>query len=239
MDTNNQDKIDRYLLGRMSENERKAFEKEQEADPVLKKDFLFTKVLKEELGERARMKEKMSRWEEELEQDSGNSATTKRRWLYAVTSIAAIAIFGFFIVFNNGSNPGDNDVVRGTATHFDDVESLLQEQQFEEALSVINDKEMENESLINYYSKLSPDSAMGNGMGETGLPAPSEETLSPEEAKEGLEEALEDRTELKWLKAKAYIGLKQNGKALSELEEVAKTTSPFSDDAKQLIKKLR
>ena len=65
MDAHIQEKIDNYLLDRMSEKERTAFEKEMEADQELKKQYMFTKVLKQEIDGRARLKEKMRKWDEE------------------------------------------------------------------------------------------------------------------------------------------------------------------------------
>lgn len=241
MNTNNQDKIDRYLLNKMPEDERRSFEQELETDPDLNNDYLFTKALKEELGYRAEIEEKMSRWNEEIEQSSKKKALTKRKWIYTVTSLAAIAVFGFFFTFlnNNVSDTTESGALRGTDTHFTDIVSLIENKQYKEALSVINDKEIENEGMINYYQSLCPDSTINDDTSETGLPTPPEETISPEEAQEIIADAMQDQIELKWLKANAYIGLNQKEKALTELKEITDDDNPYSKKAKELIKKLK
>lgn len=233
-----QDKIDNYLLGKMSDDERKSFETELEADPDLKKDFLFAKALKEELGCRAKQEEQLSQWDKEIEHSAAQASGAKRKWIYAVTSLAAIAIFGFFFTFPKSdiSDTMNKESIRGTDTHFADIVSLIENHQYEDALSVIKDKETENEGLINYYESLSSDSKNINDDEKTRMTIASEDTTNLEEVQEMLDEALNEQAELKWLKAQAYIGLGKIVTAIELLEDIRKSDFELKQKADSLYK---
>lgn len=132
MNNDYQDKIDRYLLGKMSEAELLDFEKDVTNDKDLKEQFEFTKNVKEVIVARNKRLALINEWKEAYEAKNNSEGdyrpsgsgdeysikpnteikmeprTTTRRYLYWVSGIAAIFIVGFFmispIVFENGGS---------------------------------------------------------------------------------------------------------------------------------------
>jgi len=104
-----QDKIDKYLLGQMSETESLNFEKEMAEDKDLMEQLEFTKNVKDAISGRNRRLAQIREWKEAYEAKNASEVeiknkTAKRHYLYLVSGIAAIFIVGFFlfspIVFN-------------------------------------------------------------------------------------------------------------------------------------------
>ena len=123
-----QDRIDDYLLGRMSDEDGKAFEQELRNNDELSEQMELTKDVQTAIKSRNEKLAKMQEWEDdyELEDDSSVAAaryrpagsgsesclapsmdqtrsmprSSNRRYLYWISGIAAIFITGFFI-FNN------------------------------------------------------------------------------------------------------------------------------------------
>lgn len=124
MDERLQDRIDEYILGRMSDEERKTFEEEMAKDSSLQEQYNYTKMVKEAVCEHAELKERMYYFDRLIEKERQEEqrkvystmpaehavnycamprrevVTTKprRRILLWVTGIAAIVIVGLFVV---------------------------------------------------------------------------------------------------------------------------------------------
>ena len=98
MDSHIQDKIERHLLGRMTEEEKKAFEAEMEADEELKKQYLLAKALKQEANGHARQEEKPGQGNAGSEKERPVSSSSKRKWMYAAVGMAAAVLAAFFIL---------------------------------------------------------------------------------------------------------------------------------------------
>lgn len=133
MNNDYQDKIDRYLLGKMSEAELLDFEKDIINDKDLKEQFEFTKNVKEVIAGRNRRLALINEWKEAYEAKNNPEGDNRpsgggdeynikpnteikleprnsmRRYLYWASGIAAIFIVGFFmispIVFGGGESP--------------------------------------------------------------------------------------------------------------------------------------
>ena len=115
MDKDFQDKIDEYVLGRMSAEERQEFEKEICRDDEKREQLRFTQNVKSAIDSR---QEKLRRMEEMRRRHSISAATgtdgccpdmrtfapaprkkpsLKRIWLWA-SGIAAVLVVGYFII---------------------------------------------------------------------------------------------------------------------------------------------
>lgn len=110
MDNNNfQDRIDEYLLHgeTMSEEDKAQFLKEIEENTEKKKQYEFTKNVKEALKSRGDKLKAMTEFQKEIEHGR------RKSWLW-ISSIAAILVVGFFAInplFMEKKSPTDN--VRG------------------------------------------------------------------------------------------------------------------------------
>lgn len=133
MNNDYQDKIDRYLLGKMSEAEALDFEKDLRNDKDLNEQFEFTKNVKDVIVARSKRLTQINEWKEAYEAKKNTegeycptgsgyeysikpkteikleSRTSTRRYLYWISGIAAIFVVGFFIIspifVENGGSP--------------------------------------------------------------------------------------------------------------------------------------
>lgn len=111
MDNNNfQDRIDEYLLhgDTMSEEDKAQFLKEIEEDAEKKKQYEFTKNVKQAMVSRGEKLKAMTEFQKEMK-----SHHHRKTWLW-ISSIAAVLVIGFFAInplFMEKNSPTDN--VRG------------------------------------------------------------------------------------------------------------------------------
>lgn len=111
MDNNNfQDRIDEYLLhgDTMSEEDKAQFLKEIEEDAEKKKQYEFTKNVKQAMVSRGEKLKAMTEFQKEMK-----SHHHRKTWLW-ISSIAAVLVIGFFAInplFMVKNSPMDN--VRG------------------------------------------------------------------------------------------------------------------------------
>jgi len=117
-----QEKIDQYLLGQMSDQDCLVFENEIDNNQELKKQFEFTKNVKDAIVGRNRRLSQIYEWEQDyeakkkakaeqeeyhaarngydnVESASGNveKKSSRRQYIYWISGIAAIFIVGFFL----------------------------------------------------------------------------------------------------------------------------------------------
>ena len=91
-----QDDIDRYLLGRMSDEERALFEAKCAENPELKEQFEHTQDVKAVISERCKMLVKIQEWDDEY--DANDKVTSNKvTWIYWLSGIAAVFVIGFFL----------------------------------------------------------------------------------------------------------------------------------------------
>lgn len=148
-----QDSIDKYILGRMSDEEKTQFESEVNQDASKKEQLEFTKNVKNAIGSRedklAKMKMMQRKYEQEYQQVAASIRPTgtdgrcyapdpryaekkssKRIWWWA-SGIAAVLVIGLFVVnpfvicFSPiGSSP--NEIIRGEENDvFDTVPPMI------------------------------------------------------------------------------------------------------------------
>lgn len=101
-----QEKIDNYVQGKMSENEKKDFEKELTINKELLDQLEYTKAVKKTVISREEKMAKLRAWESEdntqksviLPAASTEFIHKKRKLWYWLSGIAAVLVVGFFIV---------------------------------------------------------------------------------------------------------------------------------------------
>lgn len=79
MKIEDQDRIDNYLLNRMSGEERQAFERDMEQDKELREQVEFTKDIQTALKSRNEKLARMQEWQEEMDEEA------KRAYGYRAT----------------------------------------------------------------------------------------------------------------------------------------------------------
>lgn len=99
-----QDSIDRFLLNRMSEEERKSFETKCTENAELKEQLEHTRKVRTVISARGRIMEMVQKWddeydkaEKESQEESRKSAREKRLFVYWLSGIAAVFIVGYFL----------------------------------------------------------------------------------------------------------------------------------------------
>lgn len=109
MDNNFQDRIDEYLLHEdtMSEEAKAQFLKEIEENTEKKKQYEFTKNVKEALKSRGDKLKAMTEFQKEMK-----SHYHRKTWLWT-SSIAAILVIGFFAINPLFVENSPTDNVRG------------------------------------------------------------------------------------------------------------------------------
>lgn len=110
MDNNNfQDRIDEYLLhgDTMSEEDKAQFLKEIEEDDEKKKQYEFTKNVKQAIVSRGEKLKAMTEFQKEMK-----SHYHRKTWLW-ISSIAAVLVIGFFAINPLFVENSPTDNVRG------------------------------------------------------------------------------------------------------------------------------
>lgn len=220
-----QDRTDEYLLHRMSDEESMVFENEVNSNKELQEQLSFTKDVQQVLKSRNEKLAKMKKWQDDYEWEEEHTIIphiSSRRTLCWVSGIAAMFVYGFFLIQNLHMTKDDlfvypakteKDVARG-GTDYSIIETLLSQKKYEEALTLIDEEMM----------ALKTDSV-----------ELVQNTNIDEEEKEYDMLILKDRQdELKWLKAHAFLGLHRQESALLMLNELRNTEGYYQMSADSL-----
>lgn len=207
-----QDRIDEYILQRMSNDERLAFEKEIDNNQELQEQLTFTEDVQHAMKSRSEKLAKMKGWkEEEL------SRVPNHRKLYWLSGIAAVFVVGFFLnLYLTGENQDssvDNISIR-EASSFSDIEQLLHLKKYEEALS----------QTQHISTLLTSDS----------VTIRQDSNLNEQTKEKKIQLIKEQREDLDWLKAHALIGLHRQEEALTILDELRSSSSSYQISADSL-----
>jgi len=243
MDIRFQDKIDNYLLNRMSIEERHEFEQELEANAELKEQLEFSRLVQAAIKDRCNKLSQIAKWEQEeaeqlieLEDEQSNTIVPVKSWrkyLYWSSGIAAVFVVGFFIfsTMKYSSNdvgsfgsPSDGDsygnVYRGGSAIDSYIIDYLEKGEYDLALMLIEREESEVKDELSSLNDL-----------RQGL---SKEDIEYE--KEIIEEELH---RLQWLKAIALKGCNKREEALSVLDDLRKIKGEYRLKADSLYKELK
>lgn len=103
-----QDSIDRYLLNRMSDEERTAFEAKCTDNLELREQLEHTRDVKTVISEKSKMLDKIQAWDEEYEEEKRIAAKKKRIAIYCSSSIAAAFVVGYFLFSTANSTDSES-----------------------------------------------------------------------------------------------------------------------------------
>lgn len=210
------DRIDDYVLDRMPEVERSAFEKEMADNPELQEQVAFMKNMQRAIKSRDEKLAAMNEWEKRRE------SPVKKTWPYWASGIAAVFVAGLFIVQNQFLSPSGMDAngqLRGTSYHA--IDSLIINEQYDDALAEIRDRSLmlanDSAELVNNPQKMQ-----------------DKERFDYE-----MELINDQQDELKWLTIQALLGQGRKDDAMTLLDELRHHKGLYQKDAKALYKQLK
>jgi len=227
----NQDRIDAYLRGEMTSDERSAFERDKNTDAALRKEYLETKAIANALADRKEKLAQMVRWdmEEELRLKILHRRMLIRRWTIGF-SVAAWLAVGFFAVrpmFRTTTFvPGDNFAMpefsqetyyRGGNSGIEKLDSIIGSRDYANALafsdSLINENRLE---IAKYEQK---------------------DSLTEKDSyrKRQYEDNLYD---LEWRRVNLLLVLNKKEKAKSILKEFVNNDGAYKTEADSILKTL-
>lgn len=212
-----QDKIDEYLLARISDEERKEFEKETDDDKELQEQLEFTENVLLVMKSRNEKLAKMEEWKGDDMQHSSN-----HRLLYWLSGVAAVFIVGFFInlYWTDGNQyMGIDDVTIRDATSYSNIKQLLEQRKYDEALS----------QIVYKCSLLSSDSVRNS----------QDSNMDEGTREKKLQLIIEQQDELNWLKVHALLGLHRHEEAMILLEEMRSKEGEYQLAADSLYQLMR
>ncbi len=246
-----QDRIDEYLLKRMSPEDCMAFENEVAENQELHEQLSFTEEVRHAMRSRNEKLAKMEEWEKETE---SKSRLSKRRLYYWVSGIAALFIVGFITIsrylssFDKGvgTEYAQTNLVQEEESA--DIEKLLAYNKYSTALEKIN-REIETElheisfgpgcaedEGIEIIDSCTPDTVCI--IDDIDIKDYSRENSKEEFREESREKSQSRLTYLYWLKVKALIGLNRIDEALPLLEDLRRD-SEYGLQADSLYKLLK
>lgn len=222
-----EDRIDAYLMGTMTEDERRQFEADTKKDDELKRQFEFTRDVQAALKSRIEKLIAIKEWEKRKEEEK---KVASRKRIYWASGIAAVFIVGFFL-FNNIYVSEDADVafsprpqgvstIRGIDAT---TENLLAKADYQVALERIDslEDEIATELMILEREK-----------GARGAEGEGEIAYKQEELKLKQEE-------LSWLKVQALLGLNRKEEAIALLDKIRHSESEYKEQADSLYNVLK
>ncbi|MBD5275396.1 MAG: hypothetical protein HDS37_04765 [Bacteroides sp.] len=231
MSTDNQERIDAYLRGEMSSEERTKFESDLKTDSALNKDYIETKAISEAIGDRKKKLDMMTRWdnEEELILKLEHRRKTIRNLAIGM-SVAACTAIGFLTIrplfFYSSPSPTNDFVMpdlkneqflRDNGNSMDYLDSLITSKDYKRALVYTDSLILDcNNELSLYKAKVSL-------------------TEKENADKENCEEYLED---LEWRRANLLVALGHMLEAKNNLRQIVKKEGYYSEQADSLLNTL-
>lgn len=192
-----QDNIDRYLLDKMTDEERMSFEAKCAESLELKEQLEHTRDVRTVISERSKMLAKIQEWDDEYDAKK-KMASHKTTWVYWLSGIAAILVIGFFLyplihpseLNGNGELASTNQKPQNVVTDGNDMpDSCVKDKEPEHLLAQNDDKKSEKAQTAK------PDNEQVLSFGKTGFePASSQ---GQEGQKDELRQIEEDRNTIK------------------------------------------
>lgn len=162
-----QDSIDRYLMNRMSDEERTLFEAKCANNPELKEQLEHTKDVKAVISERSKLLERFKRWDEEYDEEKKVVERKNLSAIYWSSGIAAAFVVGYFLLAttNNPESEGMGNVVSiNTGNHetlrlenpsdsievYNEYERLLAKNEPKEKTEEKNEKNLGGEPVLSF-----------------------------------------------------------------------------------------
>lgn len=250
-----QDSIDRYVLGRMADDERTAFEERLSENDELKEQMELTKAVKDvlERNEDLDILERIERMEDEYDMEkagykptgsgykryiiepmfrhttSAPPRSSNRKFIYWISGIAALFIVGFFL-FNNIFVGEDADVAFSPRP---------------QGVSTIRGIDATTENMLakaDYKGALDRIDSLEDEIATELM------TLEREKDSRGAEqdrlaykqeELMMKQEELSWLKVQALLGLNRKEEAIALLDKIRHSESEYKEQADSLYNVLK
>lgn len=252
-----QDKIEDYLLGRMSGTDRLDFEHDLEKDVELREQYEFTSMVKTALmleniddevnGWTKAYKERKKA--EEMEYKATGSGyernmiepmtrrttsapprSSNRKLIYWISGIAALFIVGFFL-FKNIYFVGDADVAYSPRPQ--GVSTIRGIDSTTENLLAKADYQAALERIENLEDEIATElMILEREKGARGAEGEDELTYKQDELKFKQEE-------LSWLKVQALLGLNRKEEAIALLDKIRNSDSEYKEQADSLYNVLK
>lgn len=237
-----QDGIDDYLMNRMSEEERRAFERKVADNAELREQLLFTSEVQRVTKSRNEKLAKMREWKYDFDIETVTAAaavrrpaTRIRRIVYWASGIAAVFVIGFFLmrklyVAEDYSDtycspeicyaPAD-DMIEGITedeSDYDKIEQLICQKSYYNAQEIILEK----------YQDLMSDSMQLSVLAQSKVIDEKQEEIFTLNIKH-------KQDKLIWLRVQALLGLHQQAAALKLLDELRKKDGDYQQKADSLF----
>lgn len=260
MDEKLQDRIDEYILGRMSAEEQKSFEEDLKKDVQLKEQYNYTKIVKDTITEHALLKTRMFLWDKKIEEEQqlnvacsqrpaanerpaaipameqerkvAAAKPSRRIWLWA-SGIAAVLVVGLFVI--NPFSTSDSDL------HYTGImkdNAVRAGGDLGEIDNLIANKEYDKAlALIEQEEK---NLISMNGVASPNyntMPNDTTDTETQEQEEYERQELQQRRDDLAWMKANALIGLGRKKEALAILDTL-RMGGEYKDKADSLYKQI-
>lgn len=234
-----QDRIDDYLLDRMSDEERKSFESDAAEDAELKGQLQFTEIVQQATESRNEKLAAMEEWKDDyvwedervaaasaaecrltgsgydycpaptMERRRVGSSSPFKKIFYWVSGIAAVFVAGFFLILN--LYVVDSPVEYMPSSRMNDMTIRAGSDNSEIKLLLSQKKYNEALNLIEEkYLAVKEDS----------LDIIQDETIDAKQKEYDMQIVKDKQDELKWLRAHALLGLSQQETALRILDEL-------------------
>lgn len=255
MDERLQDKIDRYILGRMSAEERKTFEEEHAKDSKLREQYNYTKIVKDTVCEHAELEQLMKEFDKDIEeerrpivaaaipagrvvnynatpkQEESTTKTHRRIWLWA-SGIAAILIVGLFVVnpFSALEEPElqYTSIMSGTAARDGSDLSVIDRLIVDKKYSKALAMIEDAEHKMDKVTYQDKTYKKFENYGEEEKEQMEYEKLAQQQRKD----------DLTWMKANALIGLGRKDEALKLLDQIRHGDGEYNVKADALYNKI-
>lgn len=211
-----QERIDEYLLQRMPDEERMAFEKEVSSDKELREQLEFTEDVQRVVKSRYEKLAKIEEWKED-----NTPHASGYRMLYWLSGIAAVIIVGFFLNHywtDKSQYIGEDKITIRDATSYFGIEQLLEQRKYDEALSQIEHK----------ASVLRSDSVKNC----------QDLNIDEDVREKKMRLIVEQLDELNWLKVHALLGLHRHKDAISLLDAMRHSDNDYQAEADSLYQAL-
>lgn len=245
MDEKQEDRIDDYLLGKMTPEEEADFRKKLAYDPQLRDRCKFTAMVKDIVTEHARLESMMDECDSEIK--AGKPAASvpvhhdkkHKAWvLYVITGVAAVMLAAVILVSPNKEkrsvdmmNCCVQNIKLHTATaYYANISKLIDEGRYEEALEQIERAELD---LI--YSKC--DILCADSIAASDSVAVAD-SVAAEQPQHNDDEMVMRHDQLTWLKVCAYIGMGDDFKAMQSLEILRNHDNEWRKQADSLYNRL-
>lgn len=227
-----QEKIDDYLLNRLPDEERLAFEKEIGENAELREQLEYTRSIREAITSRSEMLAAMREWENDYQWENERAAVAhavneapcpaKKRLVYWISGVAAVLVVGLFLLLRPTGSPSvsnlNPDVILGDSFRggkdYNVINDKLQQNEYEEALAYI---ELEADSIRMDSIEIIKD-----------------QTIDKEELEYEMILIKERQDELRWLKVLALIGLNRQEEVLTLLDELRNAECDYKQQADSL-----